>query len=197
MSDNANRKAQTKNLFNAVAPTYDEGPGCFAHFGRRLVDLVGVEPGQRVLDVASGRGAVLFPAAERVSAKGEAIGVDLSDEMAKATNEEAASRSLVARVSVGDAEELDFADASFDRVLCGFGVMFFPDQDRALRQMHRVLKPSGRLGVSTWQVHQAAEISVVLSQLGLRIGSAPPGWITVCFRQARLTSHFESDTSDA
>ena len=53
MSDNANRKVRTKTLFNAVAPTYDEGPGCFAHFGRRLVDLVGVEPGQRVLDVAS------------------------------------------------------------------------------------------------------------------------------------------------
>ena len=57
MSENSSRKSQTKTLFNAVAPTYDEGPGCFAHFGRRLVDLVGVESGQRVLDVASGRGA--------------------------------------------------------------------------------------------------------------------------------------------
>jgi len=78
-----------------------------------------------------------------------------------------------------DAEQLDFPDATFDRVLCGFGVMFFPHLDRALGEFRRVLKPGGRLGVSTWRVSQAEDLRVVLDELGL-VGNdeRPPGWIT-------------------
>jgi SAM-dependent methyltransferase len=75
-----------------------------------------------------------------------------------------------------DAETLEFPDASFDRVLCGFGIMFFPNQARALGEMHRVLKPGGRLAVSTWRISQAEEMSAVTAALGLGTGS-PPGWI--------------------
>ena len=118
MNDDETRKAQTKALFNRLVPDYAAaGPGTFAHYGRRLVEIVGVESGQRVLDVATGRGAVLFPAAERVGEAGEAVGVDLAEGMVQATNEEAARRGLGARVLVMDAERLDFPDATFDRVL--------------------------------------------------------------------------------
>ena len=62
MNDDASgRKARAKTQFNTVAAEYDAGPGCFAHFGRRLVSAAKIQSGQRVLDVASGRGAVLFP----------------------------------------------------------------------------------------------------------------------------------------
>jgi ubiquinone/menaquinone biosynthesis C-methylase UbiE len=57
------RKAQNKTLFNKLSCEYDSGAGCFAHFGRRLVDVARIHAGARVLDIASGRGAVLFPAA--------------------------------------------------------------------------------------------------------------------------------------
>ena len=179
MSDDpAARKAQTKAVFNPISPYYDSGPvGCFVHFGRRLVEVAAVKVGARVLDIASGRGAVLFPAAERVGAGGEVVGIDLADAMALATSEEAASRGLKARVSVMDAEELTFQDASFDFVTCGFGIMFFPDQDRGLAQMRRVLKPGGRLAISTWQVAQTDELRPVLKELGLPSTRAP-GWIT-------------------
>jgi ubiquinone/menaquinone biosynthesis C-methylase UbiE len=61
MSDDAEaRKAQTGALFSSLALDYDP-VGIFAHFGRRLVAIVGIEDGQQVLDVASGRGAVLLP----------------------------------------------------------------------------------------------------------------------------------------
>jgi ubiquinone/menaquinone biosynthesis C-methylase UbiE len=176
-NDREARKAQTRMQFNKAAADYDAGPGCFAHFGRRLATVANVAPGQRVLDVASGRGAVLFPSAESVGPTGEVAGIDLADEMVGATNEEAGRRGLSARVRVMDAEHLDFPDALFDRVLCGFGIMFFPDQPRALGEFRRVLKPGGRLGLSSWHVSQCSVLEAVLTDLSL---SPPrqPGWIT-------------------
>jgi ubiquinone/menaquinone biosynthesis C-methylase UbiE len=176
-NDHETRKAQTKTLFNAVSPDYDAGPGCFAHFGRRLVEVAGINAGARVLDIASGRGAVLFPVAERVGAGGEVVGIDLADAMAQATNEEAARRGLKARLSVMDAEALTFPDASFDCVTCGFGIMFFPDQDRGLAHMRRVLKAGGCLALSTWRVSQADALLPVLNAIGIP-PSRNPGWIT-------------------
>jgi SAM-dependent methyltransferase len=180
MSDDAAaRKAETMALFNSRAGDFDP-QGTFAHFGQRLVAELGVEPGQRVLDVATGRGAVFFPAAERVGAAGEVVGVDLAESMVRTTNEEAERRGLGTPVRIMDAEQLDFPDAGFDRVLCGFGVMLFPHLDQALAEFRRVLRPGGRLGVSTWRVSRDEDLQAVLDDLGL-VGSQqqrPPGWIT-------------------
>ena len=173
------RKTEAAASFSSRAADFDP-QGLFAHFGHRLVEVVGIEPGQRVLDVATGRGAVLFPAIERVGTTGEAVGIDLAEGMVKATNEEAECRGWGPRVRVMDAERLDFSDATFDRVLCGFGVMFFPHLDQALSEFRRVLKPGGRLGVSTWQIGQSEDLAAVLDELDL-LGSnnqRPPGWIT-------------------
>jgi SAM-dependent methyltransferase len=177
MTDNPEaRKAQTVLQFSRLAPNYDFA-GCFTHFGRRLVEAVGVEPGQRVLDVASGRGAVLFPAAERVGPSGHVEGIDLAQGMVAAVNADAERRGIAARVRVMDAEHLDFPDASFDRVLCGFGIMFPPDQARALSEMGRVLRPGGRLGLSTWREAESHDLGVVLSGMG-QATTRPPGWIS-------------------
>lgn len=130
---------------------------------------------------------MLFPAAERVGEAGEVAGVDLADGMAQATNAEAERRGLRARVQVIDAEQLDFPDASFDRVVCGFGVMFFPNLGQALSEFRRVLKPGGKLGVSTWRESQTEDLSAVLSEMGLGSGR-PPGWIT---EPDELAGHLE------
>jgi len=174
----ADPKHRARALFNLVAPEYDTvGPRGFAHFGRRLVELAGVEPGHRVLDVATGRGAVLFPAAERAGAGGEVVGVDLAEEMVAATAREIATRNVVARTVVMDAEALDFPGDSFDRVFCGFGIMFLPDRPRAIGEFRRVLRRGGRAAVSTWRDSNAEELHGALVQLGI---DAPrqPGWIT-------------------
>jgi ubiquinone/menaquinone biosynthesis C-methylase UbiE len=85
-----------------------------------------------------------------------------------------------------DAEELTFPDEVFDFVICGFGIMFFPDQDRSLAQMRRVLKPGGRLALSTWRVAQGADLHPVLKEMGI-VRHREPGWITEPDTLAGLT----------
>src|SRR4051794_41978436 len=88
MSDDAStRKSETVAQFNGVAAGFDSG-GAFAHFGQRLVEVVGIEPEQRVLDVATGRGAVLFPAVERVGSAGGGGGGGLGGGMVGGGEEE-------------------------------------------------------------------------------------------------------------
>src|SRR4051794_2900365 len=84
------QKDQWRTTFDWIAPVYDQGgPGGFAHYGRRLVEVVGVRPGQRVLDIATGRGAALFPAAEIIRGDGAVVGIDLAEGMVRATTDEA------------------------------------------------------------------------------------------------------------
>ncbi len=177
-SDTDAQKSRVRQQFDIASSDYDSGPGCFAHYGRRLVDAISPSPGASVLDIACGRGAVLFPAAAAVGNEGAVIGIDLADGMIQRTREEARSRGVNARLEVGDAENLNFADASLDYVLCGFGIMFFPNQSRALDEFRRVLKPGGRLGVTTWRVPQIHEVRQVLTELGVNPPPYSPGWIT-------------------
>src|SRR3989304_293677 len=72
------QKARTAAVFNRAASTYDQvGPRFFAHYGLRLVELAQIPQGSVVLDVASGRGASLFPAVDRIGPSGRAVGIDL------------------------------------------------------------------------------------------------------------------------
>ncbi len=140
-----------------IAQTFDHAAlgyrelSYFEQYGRRLVELADIPQCAQVLDVASGRGAVLFPAAERVREKGRVIGIDLSEQMVSETRAEARQRGFKnVELHKMDAEQLHFPNASFDFVLCGFALFFFPQLERALAEFRRVLKPHGRLAVSTW-----------------------------------------------
>jgi len=143
------RKATIAALYDRVAPTYGSvGPPLFARAGQQLVAAARLAPSELVLDVGSGRGASLFPAAAAVGPGGFVIGVDLSAAMTRETAHEVRRRALrhvtVLRM---DAEQLVFPAGTFDAVLCGFTI-FFLDRERALREFRRVLRPGGRLGVS-------------------------------------------------
>jgi O-methyltransferase/aklanonic acid methyltransferase len=143
-------KDRIAGLYDRAAVPYGEiAPPFFRHTGRRLVELAGPAPGQRVLDVGCGRGAVLFPAAERVGATGAVLGVDVSGEMVRLTAAEAAARGL-GQVTVRrmDGEALALPDAAVDTLLCAFALFFFPRPDRALAEFRRVLRPGGAVGVA-------------------------------------------------
>lgn len=145
-------KEHIGKMFSRAAVTYDTiGPRLFIWFGSRLAAAADIPPGAHVLDIATGRGAVLFPAAKAAGAQGFVTGIDLAEEMVAATGATIGQNGIAnARVLQMDAEQLDLADASFDRVLCGFAIFFCPEPERALREFHRVLKPGGRLVMSTW-----------------------------------------------
>ncbi len=146
------QKQEVAALFGRAASSYDQiGPRFFTQLGARLVDLADIRPGQAVLDVGCGRGASLLPAAERAAPTGRVVGIDLAEGMVARLRREIDERGLPdAEVQVMDGEHLLFPAATFDCVLCGFCLFFFPDHERALAEMRRVLKPGGRLGISTW-----------------------------------------------
>jgi len=115
---------------------------------RRLADLTAVQPGEHVLDVASGIGTTaIFLAAERHAA---VVGVDLgAAQVAKATARAAAAgMSDRVRFEVGDAERLAFNDHTFDAVINECAFCTFPDKASAAREAARVLRPGGRLGLT-------------------------------------------------
>jgi ubiquinone/menaquinone biosynthesis C-methylase UbiE len=152
LDESEKRKWATAGVFGRAAATYDSiGPHYFSVLGRRLVELAEVPEGARVLDVGCGRGAVLFPAAERAGASGQVSGVDLAEPMVLATGSEIQRRGIRnADVRVMDAEQLQFGDNSFDLVLCAFALFFLPHAGQALSEFRRVLKPGGWVALSTW-----------------------------------------------
>lgn len=148
----AERKQVVAGFFERASATYGHvGPDFFSYFGRKLVEHAALPLNARVLDVATGRGAVLFPAAETVGREGYVTGIDLAEGMVKETAHEAAQRGLLnVDICQMDAEHLDFPDSFFEAVLCGLGIFFFPQVELALAEFRRTLQPGGRMAVTTW-----------------------------------------------
>jgi ubiquinone/menaquinone biosynthesis C-methylase UbiE len=143
-------KARIAGVFDRAAPTYEQtGVEFFAPPGRALVARAGIKAGERVLDLGCGRGSVLFPAAAATGPTGEVIGLDFAPAMLQATAEAAKDLPWV-RVVSGDAEHPDFPEASFDVVTAGFMVFLLPDPVGAVAGWARLLRPGGRLAVSTF-----------------------------------------------
>jgi len=147
------KKQRVSEIFDGAATTYDHvGPQFFSYFGRRLVEIARIPSGSNVLDVGTGRGALLFPSAESVGPHGKVIGIDISERMVQETNKEIAllKKSQNIEVRQMDAEQLQFPDGLFDYVLCGFTIFFFPQLYKAMAEFRRVLKPNGHICVSTF-----------------------------------------------
>jgi len=119
-----------------------------AAVGALALERSSVEPGMRLLDVGTGTGGnVAIPAAQRGA---QVVGVDVTPELF----EHARRRAVAAGVEVewveGDAQDLPFPDASFDRVISTFGAMFAPDHSRTAAELLRVCAPGGRVVMTTW-----------------------------------------------
>ncbi len=117
------------------------------HFLPFLLGAAGLEPGMRVLDVATGTGLAAEAALAIVGPSGSVTATDVSPAMVeKARTRLAGVRNV--SVSVEDGQSLSFPEASFDAVICSLGLMFFPDPQKGLSEFCRVLRPGGRAAVS-------------------------------------------------
>jgi SAM-dependent methyltransferase len=148
-------------------------------FAEALVAMVAPPPGARVLDVATGSGSVAVEAGKRVGPGGSVLATDFMPEWEPYVARLAADEGLenIAFATM-PAEALDLPDASFDAVLCQFGLMFVSDRVQALREMRRVLRPGGRLGVSVWSVPETVGIFLISRIVGSALpppaGEPPP-----------------------
>lgn len=159
--------------WDRAAASYEEGwQSQLEPAHDRMLAMARLRPGEQVLDVACGTGLVTFRAAAMVGPGGTVTGTDLSGEMiAAAIRAAAASGEDRARFERADAEELPFADRSFDVALCGLGLMYVPDPVRALQEMRRVLRPGGRAAVAVWGARQACGWAEIFPITDSRVAS--------------------------
>lgn len=113
----------------------------------QLCEAVDLQAGQTVLDVAGGTGNASLAAARRF---GEVTCTDYVPELLGRTRQRAEAEGLPMAIQEADAENLPFADASFDVVLSAIGAMFAPDQEQVARELLRVCRPSGKIGMANW-----------------------------------------------
>jgi len=138
---------------------WDKAANCYEDFWHEqlrppqdlLLDMLDLNRGEKVLDIAAGTGLVSFRAAESVGENGFVLGTDISEKMVAIANDiarEKRYRNIV--FSRMDAEQLEIDEDSFDAAMCALGLMYVPDPLKALREMHRALKPGGRTGAAVW-----------------------------------------------
>jgi ubiquinone/menaquinone biosynthesis C-methylase UbiE len=126
-------------------------PALFAPWSTHLIQRANPQPGEHVLDVACGTGIVTRNVAPRVGSQGMVIGIDLNPNMLSMARLAAEREGLTMEWRLSPAEKLPFPDGNFDLILCQFGLMFFRDRRASLTEMHRVLRPGGRIVLSVWQ----------------------------------------------
>src|ERR1700750_1075341 len=131
MKANIPENAQDRAAFtyNAAADCFDASPLSFwEYFGRRTIELASLPIGSRVLDVCCGTGASVLPAAEIVGPTGKVTGVDLAKQLLELARAKAVQRRLGnIEFEVADMLSMRFPAASFDAVVCVFGIFFVPD----------------------------------------------------------------------
>ncbi|WP_370365287.1 class I SAM-dependent methyltransferase [Catenulispora sp. GP43] len=147
---------------------------------RKVVDALGLHPGDRVLDAGCGLGLPALDVAEATGA--HVTGVTVSQAEVDAATKRAAEARMQERVGYRRADfmALPFPDASFDAVLAMESLVHAPDLGRALREFHRVLRPGGRVGLVEYTLESAgsaAEIEEFFTNLGLSNLLTTQGWI--------------------
>ena len=146
------------------------------HISERLVELAGVRPGSRVLDVAAGYGEPALTAARKAGPEGRVVATDISAEMLAFGRERAAAAD-VGNVEFleADASSLEFPYASFDAAVSRWGIIFEPDAEAAAARIRGFLKPGARMAISSWgEPDEVPFLSIPMRTTRERLGVPPP-----------------------
>jgi SAM-dependent methyltransferase len=145
-----------------------------------MLDLARIGAGSHVLDVAAGAGEPAITAAARVGPTGRVVATDISSNILAFAEKAAAARGVggIVETCVLDGENLELADASFDAVISRLGLIYFPDRQRGLAEMRRVLRPGGRVAIVAFSTPDrngfvAVPISIIRRRAQLPV--AAPG----------------------
>jgi demethylmenaquinone methyltransferase/2-methoxy-6-polyprenyl-1,4-benzoquinol methylase len=166
------KAGKVREVFRSVAPSYDVmndlmSAGLHRVWKKFTVDLANVQPGETVLDVASGTADLAQAFAKRAGAA-NVWQTDINEAMLKVGRDRLANEGLITPNALADAEKLPFASESFDIVTVAFGLRNMTHKDIALAEMTRVLKPGGRLFVLEFsKVHKSLEKAYDAYSFGL------------------------------
>ena len=152
MGDTLPVRARVARLFDQLAPGYDQGPvPWFRPIAARLVELLAPRPGEAALDVGAGRGAATFPLVEAVGRSGRVTAVDVSPVMCDLLKESvAAVGARNVEVLVGEAGPATLGSARFDVVAASLVLFFDPAPATALAAWTSLVRPGGRIGLTTF-----------------------------------------------
>jgi demethylmenaquinone methyltransferase/2-methoxy-6-polyprenyl-1,4-benzoquinol methylase len=148
--DERDKARRVRGVFDSVAPRYDlmndlMSAGLHRAWKAYTVMVADVRPGMSVLDIAGGTGDLALAFAPKVGPTGTVVHTDINAAMLGEGRNRLLDAGLALPTLVCDAEALPFPDAHFDRVTVAFGLRNMTHKDRALAQMHRVIKPGGKL----------------------------------------------------
>ena len=141
-----------------------------------MLDMAGIAPGARVLDLASGAGSQTLSAARKVGARGHVVASDISETMLQHVQENARVAGLDNVTTLaGAAEDLDVDTDHFDAVICRLGLMHFKEPAKALAAVRRAVKPGGKIAVLVYTTPANNQFMAKPMQILLRhAGKAPP-----------------------
>jgi demethylmenaquinone methyltransferase/2-methoxy-6-polyprenyl-1,4-benzoquinol methylase len=148
--DERDKARRVRGVFDSVAPRYDlmndlMSLGLHRAWKAYAVLAADLRPGQRVLDIAGGTGDLARAFARKVGSSGLVVHTDINASMLRVGRDRLLDAGLVLPTVVCDAEKLPFESEGFDRVSVGFGLRNMTHKEQALAEMHRVLKPGGKL----------------------------------------------------
>lgn len=146
------QKQHLASIFDRASATYDTMCGSyFTYFAKQGVKNMQLKKNSKVLDIATGKGAVLLAIHNQLGNNCDLTGIDISsgmlEELKKQLNDDQKSG---IKLEVMDSEQLKFADKTFDYIFCNFAIFFFPNYKQALSEAFRVLKDGGKIGFCTF-----------------------------------------------
>jgi SAM-dependent methyltransferase len=140
-----------------------------------ILEAAQLRPGMRVLDLACGVGDPALSIAREVAPSGQVTATDFGPGMMSLAEELARKKGLTnIEFREANAESLPFPEATYDRLTCRFGIMFFPDLGKALRECHRVLKPGGRAAFVAWGKREQPFATTTAGMLLKQLPAPPP-----------------------